>query len=41
VTEKAADVGIHATRDYNNVRSVLQNTKKKCIGSFRTKAMEW
>jgi hypothetical protein len=26
--EKSADVGIHATRDHNNVTSVLQNTKK-------------
>jgi hypothetical protein len=26
--ERGADVGIHATRDHNNVRSVLQNSKK-------------
>jgi hypothetical protein len=26
--ERSADGGIHATRDYNNVINVLQNTKK-------------
>jgi hypothetical protein len=27
---RSADGGIHATRDHNNVRSVLRNTKKQC-----------
>jgi hypothetical protein len=26
--ERSTDSGIHATRDYNNIRSVLGNTKK-------------
>jgi DNA-directed RNA polymerase subunit M/transcription elongation factor TFIIS len=26
--ERSADGGIHATRDHNNVRSALRNTKK-------------
>jgi hypothetical protein len=26
--ERSADGGIHATKDHNNIRSVLQNTKK-------------
>jgi hypothetical protein len=37
--ERSADGGIHATRDYNNVRSVLRNTKKT-VGSFRIKCVE-
>jgi hypothetical protein len=38
--ERSADGGIHATRNHNNVRSVLQNTKKNCVGSFRKKGVE-
>jgi hypothetical protein len=34
--ERSADGGIRATRDHNNARSVLRNTKK-CIGPFRKK----
>jgi hypothetical protein len=37
--ERSADGGIHATRDHNNVRSVLRNTKKIFVGPFRTKRM--
>jgi hypothetical protein len=37
--ERSADGGIHATRDHN-VKSVLRNTKKHCIGSFRIKGVE-
>jgi hypothetical protein len=29
--ERGADGGIHATRDHNNIRSILQNTKKKPV----------
>jgi hypothetical protein len=35
----ATDGGIHATR-HQNVRSVLQNIKKNCVGPFRTKDVE-
>jgi hypothetical protein len=38
--ERSADGGIHATRDHNNVRRVLRNTNKKCLGPFRTKGFE-
>jgi hypothetical protein len=31
---------IHATRDHNNVRSVMRNTKKSCVGPFRKKGVE-
>jgi hypothetical protein len=30
--ERSADGGIHATKDHNNIRSVLQNTKKTTCG---------
>jgi hypothetical protein len=36
--ERSADGGIHATRDHNNIKSVLQNTKKNCIGHSEKKA---
>jgi hypothetical protein len=32
--------GIHATRDHNYVRSISRNTKKNCVGPFRTKGVE-
>jgi hypothetical protein len=38
--ERSADGGIHATRDHNSVRSALRNTKKNCVGPFRTKGVE-
>jgi hypothetical protein len=39
--ERSADGGIHATRDHNDVRSVLQNIKKTAQGwPFRTKGVE-
>jgi hypothetical protein len=38
--ERSAGGGIHVTRDHNNVRSVLQNTKELCVGPFRTKGVE-
>jgi hypothetical protein len=37
---RSADGGIHATRDHSNVRSVLQITKRNCIGQFRIKGVE-
>jgi hypothetical protein len=36
--ERIADGGIHATRDHINVRGVLRNTNKNCVGPFRKKA---
>jgi hypothetical protein len=37
--ESSADAGIHATRDHNNARSVLQNTKiKTAYGHSEQKA---
>jgi hypothetical protein len=36
----SADGEIHATRDHNNIRSILQNIKKNCIGPFRIKGVE-
>jgi hypothetical protein len=36
---KSADVGICA-RDHNNVKSVMQNAKKNCVGPFRTQGVE-
>jgi hypothetical protein len=39
--EIGPDGGIHATRDHNNVTSILQNTKKTAYGRpFRTKGVE-
>jgi hypothetical protein len=39
--ESSADGGIHATWDHNNIRSVLQNTKRTAQGwPFTTKGME-
>jgi hypothetical protein len=38
--EMSVDGWIHATRDHNNVTSVLRNTKRNCVGSFRTKGVE-
>jgi hypothetical protein len=38
--ERSANGGIHATRDHDNFRSVLQNKKKNCMGPFRTKDVE-
>jgi hypothetical protein len=34
--EGSADSGIHATRADNNITSVLWDTKRNCIGPFRT-----
>jgi hypothetical protein len=39
--ERSADGGIHATRDHNNITSVLRNTKRTVYGwPFRTKGVE-
>jgi hypothetical protein len=38
--ERSTDGGINETRDNNNVRSVLQNTKKHWVEPFRIKDME-
>jgi hypothetical protein len=38
--EMSANGELHATMDHNNTRSVLRNTKEKCIGPFRTKGVE-
>jgi hypothetical protein len=35
--ERSADGEIHATKDHNNVRSVLQNSKKKLIRAIQNK----
>jgi ribosomal protein L4 len=35
--DRNADGGIHAIRDYNNARSVLQNTKKKLHRAIQNK----
>jgi hypothetical protein len=32
----SADCGLHAINDYNNVRSILRNTRN-CVGPFRIK----
>jgi hypothetical protein len=41
VQETSADSGIYATRDCNNLTSVLRNTKKNAYGQpFRTKGVE-
>jgi hypothetical protein len=41
---RSADGGIHATRDHNNTRSVLRNTKKKkkktALGHSELKGVE-
>jgi hypothetical protein len=38
--ERSATGGILATRDHNNVRSVLRNNKKEIVGPFRTNGVE-
>jgi hypothetical protein len=38
--ERSIDSGIYATRDHNNVRNVLRNTKKNCVGPFITKGVK-
>jgi hypothetical protein len=39
--ERSANGGVHAIRDHNNVRSVLQNTKKiKLPGAIQNKSVE-
>jgi hypothetical protein len=38
--ERDADGGIHATRDHNIVRNVLQNTKKLCR-AIQNKGVEY
>jgi hypothetical protein len=35
--ETSSDGGIHATRDHNNIRSVLRNTKKKLRRAIQNK----
>jgi hypothetical protein len=35
--ERSADNGIHATKDHNNIRSVLQDTKKTVYGHSEQK----
>jgi hypothetical protein len=38
--ERGADGGIHATRDHNNIGSVLHAGKKNCVVPFRTKVVQ-
>jgi hypothetical protein len=38
--ERSSDGGIYASRDCSNIRSVLQDTTKDCLGSFREKGVE-
>jgi hypothetical protein len=35
--ERSADGGIHATRDHNNIRTILQNTKKTVLSHSEQK----
>jgi hypothetical protein len=39
--ETSADSGIHATRDHNNIRSVLRNTKKKKTAQGHSEQKAW
>jgi hypothetical protein len=38
--ERSASGGILATRNHNNVRSVLQNNEKEIVGPFGTNGVE-